>query len=162
MHGTIRHVVSEALHICLLCLVQNVALIGYPGQQGMYALLRLEYYYLHIAKEFYNTVEDCLQCAKQRVIVKCHRHFTLFSPVGTLEFVAVDTFGPLPKTKDCARTVIIIMEDYSDLVPTLTTLKTTASYIARTHFKDRIIPYSIFSSLFNGNDTQLAAKLFQK
>lgn len=56
---------------------------------------------------------DRQQSADREVVIKNKRHLTLSPPTSSLEFIAVDIPGPLPRTKNGGGYVLIITDHYS-------------------------------------------------
>jgi Integrase zinc binding domain len=74
---------------------------GHPGGRKLYYTLRQQYYWPSMTLDCFETVKNCLTCAKERIsLIKRRKYIVLFPAEGSLEYVAIDILGPLPKTRE--------------------------------------------------------------
>ena len=69
-----------------------------------------------MALDTHACVCNCTCCAKERISLRSHSQFLkLFPAARPLEFVALDILGPLTKTAQCNRFLLVISDRYSKL-----------------------------------------------
>lgn len=76
----------------------------------MYDTMCRDFYCPHVPNDLYVTVRNCQFCARNRCTNKIQRDVRLSQPSDTLEFVAVDIFGPLPKTESGNHYVVVMTD----------------------------------------------------
>lgn len=82
----------------------------------------------------------------------------LLLPSKTLDFVALDILGPLPKAKSRIQYVVVVTYRYSKLTRVISSSKTASTHIANTFLDLRIIPYRIPLFIFIINDLQFVSE----
>ena len=96
----IQVVVPQSLRTRLLRLCHDPPIAGHPGQNRMYQTLCRRYYWPHLAADVTATVRGCRTCAMNRVKLRKHpNRLKLVPATPSLETLAIDILGPLPKTK---------------------------------------------------------------
>jgi hypothetical protein len=100
-------------------------------------------------------------CAKNRVTERKRTSFLkLFPASGPLEFVAMDILGPLPKTEQGNRFLLVISDRFSKLTPTVPLRTITALGVAKAFCDTRVFSYGPPRYLLTDNGTQFNAKVF--
>ena len=73
-----------------------------------------------MAVDCYNTVKNCVTCAKNRVKLRKHKkHLRLFPATEPLEFVYLDILGSFLETKKRNRFLLVIADRFTKLVRTV-------------------------------------------
>lgn len=89
---------------------------GKIGFRKLYDTMSREYCWTFMSEEEITTVRDCTRCAKTRgTSIEHQKHLKLVSPVGPLEFVAMDLLGPLPTTKRDQKNMLFIKDMYNKI-----------------------------------------------
>lgn len=92
------------------------SLSGNLGQGRVYGAARQVYFWSDMAHEVYNTACSCKSSAENRNSAKHRRHFHPFLAADPLQFVAIDTLRPLPKTTKRNQHFVIFKDRYSKLM----------------------------------------------
>ena len=112
-------VVPETLRSRILQISHHSKLAGHPGAIRMYNTLRRSYYWPSMSLDVYNTVRNCVHCAKQRVTLRKHANFLKLFPANhPNEYVAIDILGPLPRTRAGYQYILVITDRFSKLTQT--------------------------------------------
>lgn len=75
-------------------------------------MMRQIFYWPHMPKDVYVYFEAWPDCQKHRLHPTHLRLLKLFPPNGLFKFVAMDIFGPLPKTKNVNRLISVITDRF--------------------------------------------------
>jgi hypothetical protein len=113
-------VVLLALQPRLLHLIHFPVSAGHPGVSRMIRSLRRRLFWPKMALDVTNTVRNCTTCAKNRVGKRSRSRFLkLFPATRPLAYVAIDVFGPLPKTEHGNRFLLVMTDRFSKLAKTV-------------------------------------------
>ena len=76
-------------------------------------------------------IQQCLTCQLHKITPTKHNAtFTDFKPTGPNQVVAIDFIGPLPKTKQGYKNILVMIDLYDGYVKLIpTTSQTTAEWI---------------------------------
>ena len=101
---SIQIVLPEKLREQVLYISHYSKSAGHPGGARLYSTLRKTFYWPRMVFDAYNTVRNCVECAKRRIKLKRHRSFLkLFPAKCPGEHVAIDILEPcLLYTSDAA------------------------------------------------------------
>lgn len=80
--------------------------------------------------------------------------------MGTLQFVAFDFLGPLPRTASGIQHVIVIADRYTTLTGAIPTSRTTATDVVNALFNHWVIRYNIPKFLLTDSGPQFGSKFF--
>ena len=86
----------------------------------------------------------------------------LFPPTRPLEFVAIDILGPLARTTQGNRFLLVISDRFSKLTKTVPLKRITAYTIARAFCDQWVFVYGAPVYLLSDNGRQFTAKFFQE
>lgn len=155
-------VLPPSLRPRALHLMHHVPTAGHPGQTKMYANMRRQFYWPHMATDIFTTVRDCASCARERV--KQRRRLGPlhpFPPEGPLEDISVDLVGPFPKTKKGYTTILVICDRFTKLTQVVP-LRSTEAYDCAVAFVEHwVYKYGAPNRVVSDNGPQFVAKLFQ-
>jgi transposase InsO family protein len=136
--------------------------VSHPGAHRMFRTMRRSFYWPHMAEDVYETVRQCEACARNRISERRHTNFLkLFPAKGPLESVAMDILGPLPRTKDGNRFLLVIADRYTKVTRTVPLRNVTALSVARAFVDQWVYVYGPPVSLLTDNGSQFTAKFFQ-
>lgn len=113
-----------------------------------------------MAADIYNTVRLCIDCVRTGTKSRHQHKFELFPPSGSLEFVAVDLFGPLTRARSGKQFVIINTNSYSKLTRAIVTAKITTTQVANIFLNHWVIPYGIPETVLPDNGQRFVSKAF--
>lgn len=102
----------------------------------MYDSLRLYHCWPKLAGDVYNTVRSCKDFLGMGTIFYHHRQLGIFTPSGSLEFVAFDTLGLLPCTKRSNQFMVTITDRYSKPTSAIQTTESTSTKVASIAFNN--------------------------
>lgn len=100
----------------------------------------------------------CESCRRHRASQKHQRRLRLFPASRPLEFVALNSLGPLAKRKQENRYVFVMKDLYSKLTRAIPIPKTTAAQVDMVVFEYRLMPYGILNTIMTDHGLQFAAK----
>ena len=128
----------------------------------MYQTLRRTFYWPSMAMDTYNTVRNCVACAKERISLRKHASFLkLFPATAPLEFVSIDILGPLPRTTTGFRYLLVISDRYSKLTRTVPLRDIKSVTIARAFCEHWVFQYGPPTYVLSDNGGQFTSKFFQ-
>lgn len=87
----------------------------------------------------------------QQAVTKAPKMLPILFLGGPLDFVAIDTLGPLAKTKRGNLFIIVITDRYSMLERATTVPKTTAPNVALEVLENFVMPYGIPNTIMTDN-----------
>lgn len=96
--GDLQKLVSQFLRQSQLNLSHHSSLSGHSRQRCMYDTMRIDYYWMKIARNVYKAVSSCHCCARSGSTLMHKRHLQLFPRTEAFELAAMDILGPQPKT----------------------------------------------------------------
>jgi Integrase zinc binding domain len=98
----------------------------------MVKVVRRAFFWPRIAEAVYETVRQCDVCARNRIAEKRKKNpLRLFPAKGPLESVAMDILGPLPRTKQGNRFLLVIADRFSKVTKSIPLRALTALSVAR-------------------------------
>ena len=154
--------VPPSLRAKALALAHYPAVAGHPGSTRMYQSLRREFYWPNMALDTHECVRNCSRCAKERINLKAHFQFLkLFPTSRPLEFVAIDILGPLTKTAQGNRFLLVMSDRYSKLAKSVPLASLSSYRVARAFCEHWIFAYGPPSYLLSDKGGQFTAKFFQ-
>ena len=160
--GSLQVVIPQSLRARVLYLSHYPRLQGHPGSTRMYETMRRDYYWPHMASDIHQTVTDCRSCAQVRGTVRRHqKKLTLFPAAGPLEFVAMDLFGPLPKTAHGNRHILVITDRYTKMCRAIPLRTAQAPQVAQAFLDSWVYPYGMPDTVLTDNGPQFTAKFFE-
>jgi hypothetical protein len=120
-------VVPAALVPRLLHLEHYPRTVAHPGVTRMLRTILRTYFWPNMAEDVLETVRQCDACARNRITLSRRTNsLGLFPANSLLESVAMDIFGPLPKTRHGNRFLLAIADRYSKITRMVPLLVTTA------------------------------------
>lgn len=160
LDGSIYELPLISLQPIILYLVYYSTSVGHRGVRRMYDSLRREYYWCIMAADVYITVQSCTDCPRLEMKFRLLRRLDLFPPNGSLEFVAIDILGPLPRTSSSNKFVFIITYMYSKVKRAVPTTNITSTQAANIFLNHWAIPYSIHDTILSNSAQQFVSKCF--
>jgi hypothetical protein len=132
LDGCEQILVPMALRPRVLYLEHYPRSAGHLGVTKMFRSMRKRYFWKNMYREIEDVVRSCEQCARNNVQERTRvNHMQLFPAHEPLEFVAIDIFGPLPKTAHGNRFLLVISDRFSKLTRTIPMRTTTALAVAK-------------------------------
>lgn len=81
----------------------------------MYDFMQQHLYWIHVADDIYNKVSKCMLCAQNCRTNKDQKKLRLFSLAGPLDIFVMHILGPLLKTEDGNKYIVVVADNYSEL-----------------------------------------------
>ena len=153
--------VPQSLTARVLHAAQYPKLVGHPGGRKMHAYLRRHFYWPSMSVTAYDTVRNCITCAKNRI--KLRKHATpmkLFPASAPLDSVYIDILGDLIRTKSGHHFLLVITDRFSKLVRTIPLRNITADAVAQAFIRDWVFVYGPPIQLLSDNGRQFTSRLF--
>ena len=162
LDGSKQIVVPRSLQQRLLYLSHYPLLAGHPGGTKLYETLRIQYYWMFMAHDCYETVRSCGDCAKARgAAQQTRRPLRLFPPSGPFEFIGMDILGPLTRSADDSRFVLVMTDRFTKLARAIPLKSATAKVVAETFLESWIFPYGIPDIVLTDNGPNFVSKFFE-
>ena len=112
----IQSVLLYSLCHRLLRLAHHTPIAGHPGQTRLHRRLQRSYYWPHMAADISATVRECTPCAKNRLrLLRKSSEMKLFPATASLDSVAIDILGPLPKSSRGFIFMLVISDRFTKL-----------------------------------------------
>lgn len=159
-HGAFQKVVAILLLTKSLSFEHYSLLCGHLCERQMYDSLTQEFHWPHMVSDFYILVNNCTDYPSIVLNFIHQRELELFPAAGSLEFVVVDIFGSLPKTKAGDQFIVIVTDSYAKLRRAISTKRKTSTPVANILFNDWIKSYRISEKVGPDNKRQVVSKLF--
>ncbi len=157
-----QKVVPASLRHRVLYLAHNPILQGHPRTTKMYDSLRQSFYWPMMFADVDHYVSKCTSCARSRGTPFKHQHpLKLFPATQPLDEIAMDLIGPLPKTSNGKRHILVITDRYSKLSRAIPMAKTTAPHVAAVFMNNWVFPYGVPKSILTDNGPQFIAEFFE-
>lgn len=128
----------------------------------MYDTMRRKYYWPIMYGDVEHYVWNCRSCAQvDGTLTKSQTKLQLFPATAPFEELAIDLVGPLPKTRNGKKHILVITDRYSKLSRATAMAQVTAPYIASVMLNTWIFPYGIPDSILTDNGPQFIADFFE-
>jgi len=125
----------------------------------MYRTMRRQYYFPSMAIACYNTVRNCMECAKERVRIRKTVHYLkLFPATEPLMDIAMDLCGPFLTTKAGNKYILVITDRYTKLMRTTPLPNQKAETVAKAFVRDWVFTYGPPRSVVSDNGKQFVSK----
>lgn len=159
--AAVQKAVLRCLQPRLLYHSHSPILAGHRDQRRMYDSMWSQYYWPHVANDFYTTVEDCRECVQNKSSEKPRHSIQLLPASVRLEFIAMDILVPLLKRLNGNWLVLVMKGRCATSRRGLSTSKTIASHTASLFMESWTIPYGIPDHVLTDNGTHFISKYFQ-
>ena len=158
---SIQILLPEKLRERVLYISHYSKAAGHPGGARLYATLRKTFYWPRMAFDAYNTVRNCVECAKRRIKLRKHASFMkLFPAKRPGEHVAIDILGPLPKTRAGYQYILCMTDRYSKLALVAPLRRIYALNIAQEFCREWVYHYGQPTYLLTDRGTQFTSSFF--
>ena len=156
-------VVPKSLRAKVLYLNHQPRFAVHPGGTRIFSTMRRTYYLPAMALDVYVCVRDCVHCAKEKLALRKLASFLkLFPATRPLEQVAIDILGPLGRTTQRNRYLLVISDRFSKLTKAVP-LRIISSYTAARAFCDHwVFTYGPPVCLLSDNGKQFSPHSFEK
>ena len=115
-----------------------------------------------MAADIVATVRDCGPCSRNRVRLRKRTHpLKLFPAVKPLEDVAIDILGPLPRTENGHRYILVIADRFTKLTQAVPLSSTTAAVVAAAFVDEWVFKYGVPRTLLADNGKQFSSQFFR-
>ncbi len=135
---SLRHDVITAYHDA----------IGHLGVHRTFSHIQLKYYWHNMAKEIEDYIRSCVTC--QQVKNPTHARRAPLQPLpvgGPFSRIHMDFLGPLPKTPQGERHILLLVDAYSKWPEAFVTCTQEASEVARILYDQFICRYGAMDSI---------------
>lgn len=113
-----------------------------------------------MASYVYTYVKKSVDCQRQSSHPTYQKLLRLYRPERTLDFIEMDTLGPLPRSKTGNRFIVAIT-DRNEKPTTATSLKNTVTHVASIQLDAWSMPYGTSKRTLTDNRPQFVRKLFK-
>ena len=111
-----------------------------------------------MALDCFNTVRNCISCAKHMIKLRKHASFMkLFPARCPREHVAIDILGPLPRTRSGYMYIVVITDRYSKMTAVHPLRNIAASTCAKAFCDEWVFKYGQPSLLLSDRGTQFTS-----
>lgn len=129
-------------------------------QPQIYDTLKQIFYWVYMAADVNYILQNCTSCAENH-LKYCDRSNVYNSPsIRPLEFVAINSFRPFPKSVEGNLHILFPTNRYSWLMRAVLTLKITVSHVANVYINQCLTPCGIPTYLLADNGTLLVSQFF--
>lgn len=156
---TARIVISEIHLERLLYRLHHPVMAGHPGQWCMYDSMRREFYWAHMTKNVYISVDNCSACAGNGTSPKLKPELQLATS-SLFEFVTIDIYGSLPRTLNEIQYVLVMTDRYSKPTEIIRTSMISSTHFANLFFESLKIYYGTPTYDLADNEVQFLSKFF--
>lgn len=154
-------VLPKSLQERALYFAHYPVLAGHPGGTRMYHNLRRQVFWPAMALDVYQTVRNCVGCAKERVKWRKNTSFLkTFPATAPLEFVGIDLLGPLRKTSQGHEYLLIMTDRFSKFVKAVPLKSISAYAVARAFCEHWVFNYGPPRYVLSDDGKQFASKFF--
>lgn len=158
-YETPQLVIPKELQPRFLTLAHKCPTSGHLGGRKMYRTMRRQYYFPSMAIACYNTVRNCMECAKERVRIRKTVHYLkLFPATEPLMDIAMDLCGPFLTTKAGNKYILVITDRYTKLMRTTPLPNQKAETVAKAFVRDWVFTYGPPRSVVSDNGKQFVSK----
>lgn len=156
-------VIPENEQIKIIQSYHNEATAGQNGIHGTIARITSRYFWPGMRQMIKNYVRQCPECQKYKS--------SNLKPAGLIqstaarqrfEVIAIDFFGPLPKSKDGFQHILIVEDVASRWVELFPLKQATASNCADIILNEIILRYGTPRRILSDNGTQFISAIMQK
>lgn len=126
--GSFQVICPQIFHHAILYNGYYPFLAGHPGTPQMCEGLRCLFYWLHMAADVFAHVAQCASSRMIRASKKRQKCMQLFPPSDLLEFVAINILGPLTKTRQGNRFIVVMADRYHKLTRAIQCAKVRHSF----------------------------------
>lgn len=162
LEGVFQILVPKDLRQKVLFLAHYTPVAGHPGVTRQYYTMRRTFYWPAMMRDIQSASSNCHECSIERVKLRSHQSkLKIFPAKQPLESVANDILGPLHRTKQEHRFVLVMTDRFSKLVKVTALRNITVLTVAKGFLEHWIFCYGVSSRLLSENETQFTAKLFQ-
>ena len=107
-------VVPSSIRRDVLIQAHNVRTAGHLGQSKTFRKIQRSFYWLGYRTDVQRWVRQCEDCARRKSPSQKSRAALKTSSVGApLERIAIDIFGPLPRSKRGNRYILVVMDYFT-------------------------------------------------
>lgn len=108
---------------------------------------------------FYNKVRNCSLCPHMDTEFEHQRQIKRSSSDGTLEFVATDLLGSIPRAKKGNQFMVIVTNRYRKLTRAVPIAKITSTKVASVFFYGWAVHYSVPDVIQSSSGQKFVIKL---
>lgn len=156
----LQRLIPAALQSSILHLCHHSLLAGHPEEQQIYDTMRKSLHWPHMANVVYNKVARYMSWTRNLVISKKQRKIQLFPPEGPLNLVTIDIPGPLPKTEDWNKYIVVIVKRYYGLTKAIPIARMTVTKIAIIFMEYWVAGFGIRSTELTDNGFWATSKFY--
>lgn len=98
---------------------------------------RREFYWPNMVSDVYKVFNKRTGDRRMGIRFNYQRKLDLFTPAGHLDFVAINSLGPLSRTKADNQFFVIITDGYTKLTAAIRTKKRSLTKVAKSSLKTR-------------------------
>ena len=156
-------VVPQSLRAKILYLNHRPRFAAHPGGTRMLSTMRRTYHWLEMALDVYACVRDCVHCEKEKLALRKHALFLkLFPATRPLDQVAIDILGPLARTTQGNRSLLVISDRFWKLNKAVALRRISSYTVARAFCDHWVFTYGPPVCLLSDNGRQFSAAFFRE
>lgn len=149
--GALQKLVPHSFRQRILALSHHLSSSVHSVPRRMYDKMQRDYFCPNTTTNIYSTFISCKSCAKNGSNAKYRFHHHLFLATSSLEHVAMNFIGPLPKTTEANQHVASIIYPHSKLRQAVLTAHITTDTLTKIFFNAWFISYGIPAYLLTDN-----------
>lgn len=158
----IQVVVPSSMKRDVLMQAHNVRTAGHLGQSKTFKKIQRTYYWLGCRTEVQRWVKQCEACARKKSPSAKARAALQNSLVGApLERVAVDIFGPLPRSRLGNRYILVVTDYFTKWAEAYPLRNQEAETVARVLVEQFICRFGVPLSLHSDQGSNFESNVFQ-
>jgi hypothetical protein len=158
----IQVVVPSSMKRDVLIQAHNVRTAGHLGQSKTFKKIQRTYYWLGCRTEVQRWVKQCEACARKKSPSAKARAALQNSLVGApLERVAVDIFGPLPRSRLGNRYILVVTDYFIKWAEAYPLRNQEAETVARVLVEQFICRFGVPLSLHSDQGSNFESNVFQ-
>ncbi|GKT29858.1 hypothetical protein ADUPG1_001280, partial [Aduncisulcus paluster] len=146
----------------ILKLAHGSHLVGHHGESAMVKFIHgLGLTWTNLKKSIHETVTTCLICQKTRLKKKAVKVYASTASEYPFQVVAVDTLGPLKKSKTGLMYVMVFIDCFTRLVELVPTVSTSAKEAADALLKTIVFRYGLPQTIRSDRGSQFYNLLYE-
>ena len=154
-------VVPSSMKRDVMMQAHNARTAGHLGQMKTFKKIQHSYYWLGCRTEVQRWVRQCEDCARKKSPSPKARAALQTSLVGApLERVAVDIFGPLPRTRQGNRYILVVTDYFTKWVEAYPLRNQEAETVAKVLVEQFICRFGVPLSLHSDQGSNFESNIF--
>lgn len=131
---------------------------GHFGSQKVIWLLRSTYYWQNLARTVRKIISGCVLCQKTKFANRnWEGPWEAIVPEGPLDLVAVDLYGPLPRSRGGVKYLLVVLDVFTKHIRCYPLKKATTNACVRRMIDQHFVAYGVPRRILSDRGTQFTA-----